>query len=75
MNLKIWFPQFLRNYETDFLRFLSKTEILKPVIPIIHKGLEASSSAHIIDLGSGGGGPILSLNSLLQKKFRNSRYS
>lgn len=67
-----WFPQFLRNYETDFLSFLSnKTGIFKPILPVMHRGLKASSSTHIIDLGSGGGGPILSLNSQLQRRFPN----
>lgn len=65
-----WFPQFLRNYETDFLSFLSnKTGLFKPILPVMHRGLKASSSTHIIDLGSGGGGPILSLNSQLQRRF------
>jgi len=34
-----WFPSFLRDYGTDFLRFLStKTAMYKPIIPIIEKG-------------------------------------
>ena len=63
-----WFPQFLRNYLTDFLQFLSnKTKLYRPIIPIIQKGLELSKTNQIIDLASGGGGGLLWLNSELQK--------
>ncbi len=63
-----WFPSFLRNYMTDFLQFLSnKTKLYRPVIPVILKGLEHSGTNSIIDLGSGGGGGLLWLNSELKK--------
>ncbi len=63
-----WFPSFLRNYGTDFLQFLSnKTKMNQPVISIIEKGLSKSNSATIIDLGSGGGGGLIWLNSELRK--------
>jgi len=63
-----WFPVFLRNYGTDFLQFLSnKTKMYKPVIPIIEKGIKHSKENRIIDLGSGGGGGLLWLNSELKK--------
>ena len=64
-----WFPGFLRNYGTDFLQFLSnKTKLYKPVIPVILKGLEKGQTKQIIDLGSGGGGGLIWLNSELQKQ-------
>ncbi len=63
-----WFPTFLRNYGTDFLQFLSnKTKMYKPIIPIIEKGIKASGTNQIIDLGSGGGGGLLWLNEELKK--------
>lgn len=63
-----WFPSFLRNYGTDFLQFLSnKTKLYKPIIPILKKALEKSNTNQIIDLGSGGGGGLLWLNSELKK--------
>lgn len=63
-----WFPTFLRNYGTDFLQFLSnKTKMYKPVVPIIERGLEKSKTNKIIDLGSGGGGGLIWLNSELSK--------
>ena len=63
-----WFPAFLRNYGTDFLQFLSNTtKLYKPVVPIIKKGLKESRTNQIIDLGSGGGGGLIWLNSELKK--------
>ena len=63
-----WFPTFLRNYGTDFLQFLSnKTKMYKTVIPIIEKGLRKSKTNQIVDLGSGGGGGLIWLNSELKK--------
>ncbi|SNZ02071.1 hypothetical protein SAMN06265377_3930 [Flagellimonas pacifica] len=63
-----WFPGFLRDYGTDFLQFLSnKTKLYKPVIPILEKGLNADGTNTIVDLGSGGGGGLLWLNSELKK--------
>jgi hypothetical protein len=65
-----WFPQFLRNYLTDFLQFLSnKTKLYKPIIPVLKKGLELSNTTHIIDLASGGGGGLIWLNGELQKEI------
>jgi hypothetical protein len=64
-----WFPDFLRNYGTDFLQFLSnKTKLYKPAIPLILKSLQKSKTDTIIDLGSGGGGGLLWLNSELLKE-------
>ncbi|KYG75391.1 hypothetical protein [Roseivirga echinicomitans] len=67
-----WFPTFLRNYGTDFLQFLSnKTKMYKPIIPIIEKGLKKGETNQIIDLGSGGGGGLIWLNSELKKRIPN----
>lgn len=63
-----WFPVFLRNYGTDFLQFLSnKTKLYKPIVAILEEALKNSHTNQIIDLGSGGGGGLLWLNSELQK--------
>lgn len=43
----------------------------KPIIPIIKKGLEKSNTTQIIDLGSGGGGGLIWLNSELKKEIPN----
>ncbi len=69
-----WFPAFLRNYGTDFLQFLSnKTKLYKPIVPIIKKGLKQSNTNQIIDLGSGGGGGLIWLNSELKKDILDLR--
>ncbi|SHI77433.1 hypothetical protein [Aquimarina spongiae] len=65
-----WFPSFLRNYGTDFLQFLSnKTKMYQPVIPILKKGLQKNKTNQIIDLGSGGGGGLIWLNTELKKEI------
>ena len=57
---------------TDFLQYLSnKAKIYKPIIPIIKKGLNKSGTNQIIDLGSGGGGGLIWLNSELKKDIPN----
>tara|TARA_R110000868_G_scaffold173275_1_gene409359 strand:- start:215 stop:988 length:774 start_codon:yes stop_codon:yes gene_type:complete len=71
---QVWFPAFLRNYGTDFLQFLSnKTKMYKPVVPIIEKGLARSETNQIVDLGSGGGGGLIWLNSELRKNIPDVR--
>ncbi len=63
-----WFPAFLRNYGTDFLQFLSnKAKIYKPVVSLIEEKLNRSGTYQIVDLGSGGGGGLIWLNSELKK--------
>lgn len=63
-----WFPSFLRNYMTDFLQYISNNmELYEPVIPVLEKVINKSNTNQIIDLGSGGGGGLLWLNSQLKK--------
>lgn len=70
-----WFPGFLRNYMTDFLQFLTnKTKIFVPIIPQITSLLEKTRTSTIIDLGSGGGGGLLSLNQELIKEIPNAKF-
>lgn len=63
-----WLPEFIRNYMTDFLQFLSnKTGMYKGIVPLIEKGLKESGTNQIIDLASGGGGGLIWLNTELKK--------
>ncbi|MFD1316456.1 hypothetical protein [Namhaeicola litoreus] len=63
-----WFPTYLRNYVTDFLQFLSnKTKMYRPIIPKLKKMLLKDKTHRMIDLGSGGGGGLIWLNSELTK--------
>lgn len=67
-----WFPDFLRNYVTDFLQFLSnKTGMYKPLVPLIEEVLKSNKLDTIIDLASGGGGGLIWLNGELKKKVPN----
>lgn len=69
-----WFPDNLRTYGTEFLRFISnKTNGFKPAIPYLVKYLEKSGSHRIIDLASGAGGPMIGLNQQLIKIFPDLR--
>ena len=64
-----WFPYYLRDYGTDFLQFLSNhTNMFRPIIPVLQNFIEKSGTTQIIDLGSGGGGPILKLNNVLKNQ-------
>lgn len=64
-----WFPDFLRNYGTDFLQYIShKTKMYKNITPILNKAIKDSNTNQIIDLGSGGGGGLLWINKELQEK-------
>lgn len=65
-----WFPDLIRNYMRDFLAFLANvSNIYLPLLPILEKGIRAGKTGHFIDLGSGSGGGILSLNEALIKKM------
>ncbi len=67
-----WFPTNIRDYMTDFLQFLSnKSQLYKPIIPILKKGLKAAGNDQILDLGSGGGGGLFWLNQALQNDIPN----
>lgn len=63
-----WFPSFLRNYLTDYLKFLAnQIKIYKPIIPILQKAINNSGTNQIVDLASGGGGGLIWLNGELLK--------
>jgi hypothetical protein len=57
-----WFPQTIRNLATDYLHFMdTRFSLHKPVVPVLRAMLENSATPCIVDLCSGGGGPIPSL--------------
>ena len=57
-----WFPQAIRDLATDYLHFMERRfELHKPVVALLCHALEESSLAHVVDLCSGGGGPVLAL--------------
>lgn len=69
-----WFPNSIRNYITDFLQFASNMgRIYDPIIPLLSEQLKNDETNTIIDIGSGGGGGLISLNTALKKEIPNLR--
>ncbi len=57
-----WFPPAIRDFSTDYLRFLeTRFALHEPVVPLLKAALEQSGSSRIVDLCSGAGGPVLAL--------------
>lgn len=65
-----WFPNIWRNMVTDYLHFVEvKFEMFKFVAPKVKKILEDCNSNQIIDLCSGGSGPVVETQKWLSKEF------
>lgn len=57
-----WFPPAIRNLATDYLVFMETLFALhKPVVPLMRRLIAESGAVHVIDLCSGGGGPVLAM--------------
>lgn len=57
-----WFPKAIRDAGTDFLRFVAEVaKPYRPVVPRLHRALTATGSQSILDLCSGGAGPIVAI--------------
>jgi hypothetical protein len=68
-----WFPKFLRDEVTDTLQCaMNFFGAYAPVAPLLQTVLNATRSAVIIDMCSGGGGPWLDLSRRLQKNAPTS---
>jgi SAM-dependent methyltransferase len=58
-----WFPSFLRDEVTDALQYgLTLFTLYEPIAPILQSLLEKTAATRIVDLCSGGGGPLLELS-------------
>jgi len=65
-----WFPASWRDYGTDYLRFVAtKSDLYKPIVPLIRKGLQASGGRHWVDCASGGGSSLIMLAKALHSEF------
>jgi hypothetical protein len=54
-----WFPAIIRDLATDYLHFAqTATSLYKAMTPLIKEALEATGTTHIVDLCSGGSGPL-----------------
>jgi len=61
-----WFPAVVRDLATDYLHFMETTFSLhRPVVPLLADALRATNTNHIIDLCSGGAGPVPALQKSL----------
>lgn len=57
-----WFPSLIRDLATDYLHFMEKRFALhKPMVPLLLAALKQSGVNRVVDLCSGGGGPILDI--------------
>ena len=57
-----WFPPAIRDLATDYLHFMeTRFSLHLPVVPLLRQALERSASTRVVDLCSGGGGPVLAL--------------
>jgi len=54
-----WFPGTIRNLATDYLHFVeTRFALHRPAIPLLAQILERANTTQLIDLCSGGGGPV-----------------
>jgi hypothetical protein len=57
-----WFPAVIRDLATDYLHFIeARFELHKPVVPLVRDALAVSKAARVVDLCSGGGGPVAAI--------------
>jgi len=57
-----WFPHTIWDLATDYLYFMeTRFALHKPVVPLLRAMLENSRTSCIVDLCSGGGGPVLAI--------------
>jgi len=57
-----WFPVVVRDLATDYLQFIqTRFRLDRAMMPIIRRVLEQSGATRIVDLCSGGSGPLLLL--------------
>lgn len=63
-------PELLRRVATDYLRTVGQVfRAFEPVTPLLAEALAASGSRTVIDLCSGGGGPIVTLAETVRDRF------
>lgn len=61
-----WFPSAIRDLATDYLRFAeTRFALHRPVVPLLRQALQDSGATHVVDLCSGGGGPVVALHEAL----------
>ena len=62
-----WYPRALRDFGTDYLQALSEVlGVFDAGAEVLARGLRTQETPELLDLGSGGGGPLLRLCGLLK---------
>jgi hypothetical protein len=57
-----WFPAIIRDLATDYLHFMeTRFALHRAVVPVLRTALETTATTTVVDLCSGGGGPVLAL--------------
>ncbi len=71
-----WFPTVIRDLCTDYIHFIEITfRLHRPVVPLFAAALRTTQSEHVIDLCSGGGGPIPALQRALAAEGLDLRFT
>lgn len=71
-----WFPASVRDLATDYLQFMERRfELHLHALPILTRALEESGVQRVVDLCSGGAGPVPQLAELLWEQGRDVRFT
>jgi hypothetical protein len=67
-----WFPSVIRESMTDFLtHFLDTTGYYDAIVPLLQDHLLKTRTLRIVDLCSGGGGPVMRVQEKLRRQYDN----
>ncbi len=73
---QVWFPAAIRDLATDYIHFIEITfRLHRPVVALLAQTLRTTKSDHVIDLCSGGGGPIPALQEALAADGLDVRFT
>jgi hypothetical protein len=71
-----WFPDVLRDLATDYLHFMeARFQLHRPVVPLLRHALEQSHLTTVLDMCSGGGGPVKGLYEALAAEGVRVRFT
>ena len=64
-----WCPRGVRDFATDYLRFIeTKIALHRPIVPMMSEVIRLTRAERVIDLCSGGGGPVPVLQKALARE-------
>lgn len=73
---QVWFPAAIRDLATDYIHFIEITfRLHRPVVALLAQALRTTKSDQVIDLCSGGGGPIPALQEALAAEGLDVRFT